>query len=92
MWETLREKRETSDIGKINGQEMAILFILLGGPNISLDGAGHHNRFSDLLRAGPFGARTPVWARDSLFSIPVETGSGVHAGSYTMCAGDPSRG
>lgn len=75
-----------------NGPEIAILFMRLGGSYISLDGAGHHNRCSDLLRAGRFGARTPVWARDSLFSIPVETGSGVHPGSYTTCAEDPSRG
>jgi hypothetical protein len=42
---------------------------------------GRHCGYSDSLRAGQYGVRTPVRAR---ISVPVQTGPGSHLASYTI--------
>jgi len=46
----------------------------------------------DSMRAGRFGVRTPVGARDFFFSTPTKTGAGAHPFSYSEGAGAPPRG
>ena len=49
-----------------------------------LYGPGYLSRYCDSLRAGRSGDRIPVGA---MFSAPVQTGPGDHAGSYIMGMG-----
>lgn len=45
-----------------------------------------------LVKAGQFGVRTAVQARDFLFSVQVQTDSGAHPASRTRGTTAPSRG
>ena len=47
-------------------------------------GNGIASQYSESLRAGQSGFRTPVEARDILFSISAQTIAGFHPGSSTM--------
>ena len=44
-------------------------------------GSGERSRYSNLLRVGGSGDRTPTWAR---FSAPVQTSPGTHSAPYAM--------
>jgi hypothetical protein len=52
--------------------------------HLTLHGSGHLSRYSDWLRAGRSGDRMPVETR---FFERVQTGSGAHPASCTMCTG-----
>jgi len=46
----------------------------------------------DSMRAGRFGVRTPVGAKDFFFSTPTQTGGRAHPVSYWEGTGAPPRG
>ena len=77
----IKERGLTSDRPKFQLQRA----VSLCNPTLRIYGPGWLSRYSDSLRAGLSGNRTPVGG--ARFSAPVQTGPGAHPASYTMGTG-----